>query len=120
MTITSIITTDEYEGGYQAVLHHRVGEGALILPILAEDFDPRGGPEFWTLEWRRVLTDLDARGWELTEDYGEMVPFGVIEDGMQAVGLYGLNPMMDVHTGGDRLAAHQELIALVRATVGLL
>jgi hypothetical protein len=98
-----------------ALLDSLTGEGLLVLPLVAEDVrDPLGPGSVHEAEWNVVVRDLDALGWEPSEDeFSGLCHVGVTVEGRAVVGLFGRSPVVTMPASRETADALVELGRMV-------
>ena len=98
---------------HTAYLEPFTGEGLLVLPLPSHDMHV-SGPSLHESDWEAVIDDLVANGWQPSEDEetGEWVFDGDTADGRDAIGLYGLDPIIGNPSLDERIRALTELMVL--------
>ncbi|MCU1675621.1 MAG: hypothetical protein JWM93_379 [Frankiales bacterium] len=88
------------------------GVGVLIRPRPADDLrDPCGGASLHARDWNAVMRDLALRGWEPSEDDdGGLCHVGYTADGLDAVALYGHEPLTAPATIWDEAIALADVL----------
>jgi hypothetical protein len=99
---------------HTAYLDPMSGEGFLVLPLPGEDLELDGVSLHGAAELH-ALHELEAHGYELSEDEdgNPWLPVGFTSDGRQVVGLYGVDPVVDLPSWEQQAEAHAAFVALV-------
>ena len=97
---------------HTAYLDPFTGEGLLVLPLPADDMHV-SGPSLHASDWEAVIDNLTANGWQPSEsETGEWVFDGDTAEGRDAIGLYGLDPIISDPSLEERCRALAELMVL--------
>ena len=98
---------------HTAYLEPFTGEGLLVLPLPSDDMH-LSGPSLHASDWEAVIDDLTANGWQPSEseETGEWVFDGDTAEGRDAIGLYGLDPIISDPSLEEMCRASAELLAL--------
>jgi len=107
-----MITTVRY-ACHTAYLEPFTGEGLLVLPLPTDDMQAFF-PSLHESDWGAVIEDLTANGWQPSEssETGEWVFDGDTAEGRDAIGLYGLDPIIGNPSLDERIRALTELMVL--------
>ena len=99
---------------HTAYLEPFTGEGVLVLPRPADDMHMTGS--LHESDWEAVMDDLTANGWQPSEsETGEWVFDGDTAEGRDAIGLFGLDPIISDPSLEEMGRASAELLALAGA-----
>jgi hypothetical protein len=115
LAVTALRNPLVLRGPVDTVVHsdRGTGEGLFVLPRQCHDLTLElGQASLHAADELAVLAQLDALGWELSQDeHGEpaWVHVGWTEDGREAFALYGREPITTTPTLAEQATAMDEL-----------